>query len=350
MPLALCRTFVAVVLAAHAACIVPRSDAADPPSTHKLGVDGTRFTVDGKPVFLLGCSYYAGLGASDEMWRADLDDMQKAGINWIRVWATWAAFGNDVSAVDGEGRPRQPYLDRLKQLVAECDRRGLIVDVSLSRGNGVTGPSRLAKLDTHRRAVETIVEAIKPHGNWYLDLANERNIGDDRFVSFDDLKVLRTRVRELDPTRLVTASHGGDIGDDELRKYLEKAGVDIVTPHRPRHEKSPAETEVATRKLLASMKKLGRVVPVHHQEPFRRAYNYAPGVDDFATDLRGALAGGAAGWCFHNGDTRGKKDGRPRRSFDLANERLFEQLDDVERKAVPRFKSIVDDARDKAPQ
>ena len=34
---------------------------------------------------------------------------------------------------------------------------------------------------------------------------------------------------------------------------------------------------------------------------------------------------GAAGWCFHNGDERAAKDGRPRRSFDLREKRLFEE-------------------------
>src|SRR5688500_4954535 len=100
-----------------------------------LGIDGTRFTINGRPTFLLGMSYYGALGAGDETWRADLDDMQQAKINWIRVWATWSAFGEDVSAVDGAGRPRDKYLARLKDLVKECDRRGMMVDVTLSRGN-----------------------------------------------------------------------------------------------------------------------------------------------------------------------------------------------------------------------
>lgn len=344
MALAFCRILIAVGSGWLLAPILLEARAAEPLHTHALGISGTQFTIDRKPVFLLGCSYYGALGAGETTWKADLDDMQRAGINWIRVWATWAAFDTDVSAVDRTGRAREPYLHKLTQLLAECDRRGMIVDVTLSRGNGVTGPSRLAKIDEHRRAVETIIDALKSHGNWYLDLANERNIGDERFVSFDDLKVLRARVRELDPTRIVTASHGGDIDAKELGKYLQETGVDFVTPHRPRHDRSPAETEAATRKLLATMKQLGRVVPVHHQEPFRRAYSYAPDADDFATDLRGALAGGAAGWCFHNGDTRSAKDGRPRRSFDLSAERLFNQFDDVERKAVSTFKMIVDDA------
>ena len=53
------------------------------------------------------------------------------------------------------------------------------------------------------------------------------------------------------------------------------------------------------------MNKIARAVPVHYQEPFRRGYSqWEPTAADFLTDLRGALAGGAAGWCFHNGSQR----------------------------------------------
>lgn len=44
-----------------------------------------------------------------------------------------------------------------------------------------------------------------------------------------------------------------------------------------------------------------------------------------------ASDGGAAGWCFHNGDRRDTPDHRPRRSFDLRERPLFEQLDEQER-------------------
>ena len=104
---------------------------------------------------------------------------------------TWAAYGNDVSAVDAEdGRPREPYLSRLGQLLAECDRRGMVVDV------------------------------------------------------------------------------------------------------------------------------------------------WAPTAEAFVTDLRQAVAGGAAGWCFHNGNEDAAPDGQPRRSFDLRERRLFDQLDGEERKIL----------------
>jgi hypothetical protein len=303
-----------------------------------LGREGTCFTLNGKPTFLLGISYYAGLGATEDFIRRDLDDMQRHGFNWLRLWATWAILDSNVSAVDARGRAREPFLGRLKWLVAECDRRGMIVDVTLTRDKGSAKPAGglLPDYEAHRRAVETLVEALKPHRNWYLDLANERDVGDDRHVSAEELKRLRDRARELAPDLLVTASFGGhDLSIEDVRESLLTVGADFLTPHRPRTPEAPGETEAKTRECLKLIKEIGRVVPVHHQEPFRRGYDrWEPVAADFLTDLRGAATGGAAGWCFHNGTQRNAPDMQPRRSFDLRERRLFDQLDSEERKVV----------------
>lgn len=318
-----------------------RWDGNDPrpaePSQTILGVQGTGFTLNGRPAFLLGISYYGALGASEDFAQRDLADLQRCGFSWLRVWANWGAYDNDIAAVDANGRPREPYLGKLKRLVAECDRRGLVVDVTLTRTRGweKTEGARLPDLAAHRQAVETLVTALKPYGNWYLDLANERDVRDQRFVSFDELKDLRAFARLLDAQRLVTASSGGDISQQDLREYLMTVSVDFICPHRPRTAQSPGQTEAMTREYLKGMKELGRTVPVHYQEPFRRGYSqWSPAADDFFTDLRGALAGGAAGWCFHNGDQRAARELRPRRSFDLRTQRMFDQLDAEELKVV----------------
>ena len=155
----------------------------------EIGVRGKMFTVDGRSVFLLGCSYYAGIGASDEVLKNDLDELRNCGFNWIRVWATWGAYGKDVSAVDGKsGKLRAEQFARLKKLIEECDRRGMIVDVTLSRGNGTTGPARLQTMEAHRTAVEELVKGLKEKRNWYLDLGNERNIRDARYRWLQELE------------------------------------------------------------------------------------------------------------------------------------------------------------------
>jgi len=307
-----------------------------------LEIMSSRFTLNDKPAFLYGISYYGALGASQEFIRRDLDDMQRSGFNWLRVWANWRAFGADAAAVDGEGHPIDPGIEKLKWLVTECDRRGMVVDVTLSPGNGATGPPRLQTLEAHRRAVEALVGALKPSRNWYLDLSNERNIQDKRFTSIEHLKELRALARRLDSTLLVTASHGGDISRNELRDYLQTANLDFISPHRPRDAQSAARTGQATREYLTWMSDLGRLVPVHYQEPFRRGYaKWNPTTADFAADLNGAIAGGAAGWCFHNGGERATPDAQPRRCFDLREKRLFDQLDAEERKAIDQLAAII---------
>ena len=298
----------------------------------ELGIKGTQFTINDKPTFLLGISYYGALGAPKDFILKDLDQMQRSGFNWFRVWATWGGFENDVAAVDREGKAREPFLGKLLWLVEECDQRGIIADVTLHRGK-----EGLENTQSLGHAAQTLLVAIKPYRNWYLDLANERNIRDARYVSFEELVEVRRLAKKLDPARLLTASHAGDMGKEELRRYLTEVEVDFIAPHRPREAKSPGETATRTREYLEWMKEIGRVVPVHYQEPFRRGYqpgDWEPKAEDFLTDLKQAREGSAAGWCLHNGAQEDKPEGKPRRSFDMREARLFDQLDEEEKKFI----------------
>ena len=340
--------FLAVgTLAVSRAAMAADSTAEPTQPRTRLEIDGTRFTINGEPTFLHGISYYGALGASQQFILRDLDDMQRCGINWIRVWATWSAFDNDVSAVDNEGRVRESYMDKLKWLVAECDRRGMIVDVTLTRGEGRLGNAHVSALDKHAKALETLTIELRAWRNWYLDMANEHNIRSrtvsTKYVSMEDARTLRDSVKEVDERRLVTISFVRDISKEDVRRYLLDVKVDFLSPHRPRNPRSAGETAQTTRQYLTWMRESGRVIPVHYQEPFRRDFSkgWQPKVEDFATDLRGAINGGAAGWCFHNGDNRWAPDAQPRRSFDMREKRLFEQLDPVERQTLKRLAGLV---------
>jgi hypothetical protein len=325
------------------AAVWPDALAAAPAPSERAGlaIDGPQWTLNGTNTFLLGFSYYGGLGATKGVVRQDLRDFRAAGFNWLRVWATWGGYETNLAAVTREGLAREPFLSRLQWMVAECDRLGMVVDVTLNRGK------ELPDLRAHLTAVETLVGALKPYRNWYLDLGNERDVQDARYVSVAELKKLRDQVRSLDPQRLVTASFGGhDLSLRDVREVLDLAGVDFLCPHRPRHRESPDETEAQTRETLRLMQEAGRVVPVHYQEPFRRGYTaWEPTAADFLTDLRGALRGGAAGWCFHNGGQRTRGDEQPRRSFDLRTKRLVDQLDEEELKVMKSAQSVLSEFR-----
>lgn len=308
----------------------------------RLGIHESRFTINDQPVFLFGISYYAALGANEQIWQADLEDMQRLGVRWLRVWATWSAFDDDVSVVDHEGRARPQYLRRLERLVQLCDQRGLVVDVTLSRQKPLEREAFFASPAAYHQAALTVVQTLRPYRNWYLDLANERNIRDRRFVSFDDLAAVVRAVRRVDPARLLTASHAGELSATDVRGYLHDAGLDFLAVHVPRQPQQPARTALQTRQYLQWMRTNKRLAPVHYQEPFRRDFgHWQPTMDDFLDDLRGALEGGAAGWCFHTGDNRAAADRQPRRCFDLRRHRLFTQLDDVEQQVLPRLAKIV---------
>ncbi len=311
--------------------------------TLTLEIHEDKFLIDKKPTFLLGASYYGGLGASDDFIDKDLEELRQHGFNWIRVWATWSAYDYNVSAVDQDGNAREPYLTKLKTICQKAEKLGIIVDVTLSRGKGVDGSRLLPSQDAHINAVRLLAEELKPFRNIYFDIANERNIKDRRYVDYEQLRSLRDQIKRIDPERLVTASHGGDISKDELDKYIDFVKVDFISPHRPRHAGSPDETKQKTQEYIAYMKEKGRVIPVHYQEPFRRGYgDWQPLATDFLTDLKNAIQSGASGWCFHNGDTRSANDGRPRRSFDMRKTegRLFEQLDSEEKEVIRKASSV----------
>ena len=298
-----------------------------------LGVQGGQFTLDGRPVFLLGCSYYGVLGVDDEgAIEADLDDLQRIGFNWIRVWATWNAFGNDIRVVKPDGGPNRRCLDRLARLCTMASKRGMAVDVTVSRGEDEGFPHDLA---SHLATVEELARTLKPFRNVYFDLGNERSVRDGRYVPMEEVAALSAAVKAIDPERLCTASHaGGDLEPEKASQYVTEGKVDFIAPHRHRAPDAPAGTEAYTLALRRGLEQAGHVVPILYQEPFRRGYEqWQPTEVDFMEDVAGALRGGAAGWCFHNGASRSTDDGRPRRSFDMrAGEgRLFEQIDDIER-------------------
>jgi hypothetical protein len=310
-------------------------------ASSELGIKGTQFTINGKPTFLYGISYYGALGAPEDFIIRDLADIKAYGFNWIRVWAIWNTFGNDVAAVDGNGNPREPFYSKLKWLVAECDSRGIIVDVTLYRGKEGTVPI-LQTLDSHRRAVEAIINLLKPYKNWYMDLANEFDVHDARFVSLEDLKQLCETAKKMNPELLVTAS-GGLKNPDFLCKYLNTVNVDFICPHGRRFEGSPEQTEAKTKEYFSWMKGTGgRTVPIHFQEPFRHGYNkWQPKAGDFVNDVLNSKAGGAAGWCFHNGSQKEQAEKNPRRSFDMREKRLFDQLDNVELEAIGTISKVL---------
>ncbi|MCS7181036.1 MAG: hypothetical protein NZ891_06780 [bacterium] len=308
-----------------------------------IGKIDSYFTIKNKKTFLLGISYYGGCGATEDFILEDLDEMKKYSFNWIRVWATWNGFGKDVSCVDTEGNIREPFFSRLKFILKECTKREMIVDITLSKKDEIVGGKRFKNFESHLNACINLVKNLTDFKNYYIDVANEGNLKDERHISFEELKIIRDEIKKINKEVFVTASYSGDMNIETMSQYIVYAEIDFLAIHRPRTPKSPEETGKMTKEYIKMMKKLGKIIPLNYQEPFRRGFNkdWEPDVSHFLKDLLDAKKNGAAGWCFHNGDQRTNLPDRiPRRSFDLTEKRLFIQLDDVEKEFLNKIRDM----------
>ena len=308
-----------------------------------ISADGRFFTLNGRPTFLQGMSYYGAESIADPAAvTADLDDLAAEGFNWIRVWAFWSGPGSDpkedVSVLTPDGQVREPYMSRLKTLLTECNRRGIVVDVTIpfdGKGEWV-GPRNPAE---HLAVVRKLAAELKPWRNAYIDVGNERDVRDARYVSLEEVGRLIDAIKVIDSQRLCTASSAPDSAG-RMRDFLRIGKMDFIAPHLSRDEDSAGMTVGEVDRLVGWMDEIGRRVPIHLQEPFRRGYNgYNPSTDDFLRDCSGAKIAEAAGWCLHNGSDRRFEGERPWRSFNMnaAGGRLYKQLDEVELAATARL-------------
>jgi len=313
-----------------------------PQATTVLGISeaGRQFTINDHSTFLLGISYYGATSIEQpEVWGTELRQLHELGFNWVRIWVNWAHGDKDLSAVDRDGNLTELYWPRLKDIVAYSNRIGIVVDVTFSR-------HLLAGHQAHLKAVVEVARQLQPYRNLYIDVGNERDVKDSRFVSLDEVVELIAAIKEVDPERICTASDGGDIPTESVASHI-AAGLNLLCPHRRRDSNSPAETRHDARRLLKASEETDRIVPIHYQEPFRRNYscNWEPTASDFLIDLDGTVRSDAAGWCFHNGSSRHSEDKRPYRSFDMSQQSLLEQLDREENDVVEAAALVVEQAQ-----
>jgi hypothetical protein len=312
----------------------------------ELGItsDGRFFTIDGTPTFLNGVSYYGSQTITTAaIYEQDLDQMVTQGYNWIRVWVHWAPDPvEDWSVLDRlTGQPREPYLSRLKTIIQEADERGMIVDVTESKGTAPFPPTH----NEHKLNLQRLAQELLPYRNIYFDVANECNFtATPRYVTLPQMAELIATVKAVDPDRLCTASFakpGQNIGTEvEIIGYVQDGHQDFISPHLCRSDGCSAKTVPTVRDYITWMKNNNLRVPINMQEPFRRVSNTSTGfplVDDFYRDAGGAKISEAAAWCFHNGHNNdAPPDYMPHRSFDMRDTfgRLYVQLDAVEIEAI----------------
>jgi hypothetical protein len=260
-------------------------------------------------------SYYGALGASEDP-RRDLDDPQRFGFNRF-VSGQLAGVRADV-AVDGEGNAVESGIRsagswRMRSARHDCD-------VTLSRGNGVSGPPRLQTRWRRTGVRWDARQALRPFRNWYLtrqraerprqtlcfvqDLPTLRSVsGTDRETCdrFTGAISAETSCASISPSQTLTSSR--------------RIGRDATSPNRTGADQTAS----------AWIKEIGRAVPVHYQSRSVAVTGNGSRAPRMVTDVRGARNGGA-GWCF----TTATRATRPMATrvalFDLRDKRLFDDL------------------------
>lgn len=200
---------------------------------HELGIVGTRFVLDGKPFPYTGISFFNAIynaefnkSSGDRV--AWLKKFQKYGINVLRIWAQW---DNKRGFVDScptcslyfpDGTLRAEYVRRLKEILADTDREGMVVELTLFSQESWHDGVRLAP-DAAARAIASLTQELKEHRNVAFQVWNEFS----ELVP-EHVKTIKTH----DPKRLVSNSPG--VAGVIVGEPAQQRVLDYLTPHTSR--------------------------------------------------------------------------------------------------------------------
>ena len=276
---------------------------------HTLAVAGQRIVIDGRDTFLTGISLFDALGTVPVRDR-DLDALAGWGVNTVRVWAHWhTPIYQPDGALSADGRAR------LLALARRLEERGLTFELVVLRPGQLPGqPFTAFASDAARtKAMEEVTTAMRPFRNVLFDLCNEHDHPDGP-MTHAAVRLLRDRVKAIDPQRIVTISSteyhlvsaDGALDDARVRNLREEVGgdaasvrADLVSPHFPRTDAWAAATGERVGAIRRALDQLGARVPVYLDEERRADGAVRLPADAYARAQAGAASAGAAGWLFH---------------------------------------------------
>lgn len=250
------------LLAALALAAAALPAAAQP--RHAITVSGTTFLLDGAPFPYTGISFFNAIynpafnksSAGRRQW---MQKFGRYGINVLRIWAQWdsrrglADTCPDCTLYFPDGRLREANVARLKEILADADSLGMVIELTLFSQESWHDGIRLGPAESER-ALAALTRELLPHRNVTFQIWNEFS---ERVL--DHSKTIKA----ADPARLVTSSPGGAgvLGDRAQNEAL-----DYLTPHTTR-QTGGRHWEIAPREiayLLARYRK-----PVVDDEPAR---------------------------------------------------------------------------------
>ena len=243
-----------------------RAAAEDDGKGDDITVSGTRFLLNGKPFPYTGVSFFNAIynpsfNKNSEERVKWLRKFRKYGVNVLRVWCQWdnkrgfVDAGPGMTLYNADGSLQARHLKTLKEILADADREGVVVELALFARESWNEEIRLSD-GAMDKAVESLAKELLPHRNLTFQVWNEF-----------DRRVLEAQaiIKRVDPKRLVTNSPGyaGVMGKDEHNKIL-----DYLTPHTTRQGGAGGKTWlVAPREIASMIEKFKK--PVVDDEPAR---------------------------------------------------------------------------------
>jgi hypothetical protein len=231
----------------------------------ELTISGTRFLLDGKRFPLTGISFFNAIynptfnktSADRRSW---MQKFQRYGINMLRIWAQWDSkrgFADacpECSLYFSDGRLRPDHVTRLKEIVADADALGMVIELALFANESVEAGNNIGQQAPADKALAVLTAEMKPHRNLIFQVWNERS---DRVL--DHVKTIKS----VDGKRIVTNSPGfsSDLGDQRQNTVL-----DFLSPHTAR-QRVDRHWEVAPAEIAYLLKRYNK--PVVDDEPAR---------------------------------------------------------------------------------
>lgn len=328
------RTFFAAIVASALLVCAAKSPAQ---SATRVGLAADRFTIDGKPTFLLGVSYFDALD-----WHlSDLDALHSHRFNLIRIFLDWNTHdGNGAeSAFDQDGNfVRSETVRALAQAAAA---RGIVVDVTILHAYS---DAHLKTPGARENAVRNTVRILAEEPNVFFDLINEHEENSygppDWSVSHQVVQAVIQAARQSNPNAILFVSSAANhlfFNDQNLQINSPNvdgelsAGVQVLAPHFDRNDLWYDQTGERVTALKSYLGSIGRSsVPVYLQEENRRGFVNYPSASQFVQAAKESRDAGAAAWIFHTAA-----------GFDLGGRSFVEALDSEEQNAVNQLADAV---------
>jgi len=258
----------------------------------KLGIQGDRFTVDGAPKFLTFVTYFGGMGAPNVI--ADLHLMKTLGFDGFRIWPL---LDTGPQILNGDGSLRAGEMTHFLSILDQAKQERLIVDVTFTHEH-IAG---LTPANT-RVGLANVASAMRSYENVLIDIQNERNVQDRRFLSEPDIVSIYQAIKAVDPARIVGCSEArGDAAGPAIgASFVARLGLDVTMFHETRS--SDWYTFPVQRYVISALRTNGK--PAYMQEPMttRDTFFFYPSHDRaeyFLQAIANAKLAGAAGWTFH---------------------------------------------------